>query len=689
MDGSLVPFLPAVMVAVEQLEKLGQLLAPHLAGAAAPLTPEAGTHLAGAAAAVSQLEADRCAAHQHLEAATIENTSMRERVHAGREHLSAENLGNVGDVVAARAAAQREVEALGAELQAARQRREDAAHLLQDLLHQNHNTHASRQQLKAQRELVVAALSDVAVQRRSSEEQLEQTRASIEELEPQTAAARREVMLLEESMALERAACPEQRDALSREEEQVQVEMTAQKKKNRTGQRELDKTNKLKGESLRRQQELESYMVEVGHEIQRLRETVSEQQLGDENKKQQKLQQQIETLKELMESGKHLGPAVGEVQQRISMMERKIEEGWASKLQLQDTLSQIWEELEHQRGKEVKSRAEHGQLAQQLEQQLGLQLDLTLWRQRGMASAAKHRDEIRVIEEEINQLVEEDFISRQGFTSDKEELCREVEWGKLNLHRGSEEMNPVTRLLEETQKKQEEHEAKMRSDIGHVRRRHEELLLDHQQRMLRLQLPEGPDLDLLMSHMAQSEKEQTRKESSLRKRLQKCITETERTNKSNEEKQKETEEKEDPLLLKELEDKCDEEESRAEGLKVLTSEQSRGLAELQRSSHAMEEGTGLLMQPRAELQEELAALQRRHLELLEQQASELRAVELSLYEAGVYLQQVGPENRRLHLSLRSMEDELLAARQQAERDQQLTRLFSHKTQVLLEGLQEV
>lgn len=672
MASCLVPDFPAVMVALEHLKELDKQLKED----GIPFAPEASLHLAEITAAITELEADRRAAHEHLEVETIENSKLRHQINNIRERMSREIM---ADVAAARASNAEEIEQLHKDLSAVSQLQEVTVKRKEALLSQNEALCPERERVKAEHEEIVAKLNDQITFKYGLQMQLDQTREQIEELKSFTAAVEQDKITLQQNMALEREAFTLKQDNLSGEVDQVEGKIKQQKQAVRRSRRELDRVNDKKRETHGHLGELMIHMAKLESSLQRL--TASrcqcETQLEGETQKHQELRQQRETLKkELCELGEAFSLAIQRLKEEIATMEDKIEEGRASRSVRQDSLAQIYERFKHQREEENEVKAEHFHISQQLERSR-LQLEERI------AFIVKHRKEIKEMDKQITELLEADAINRHMFERNQEEMCGDVDTEKRNVSHFEEEKRQVTTLLEEAKKKQEEHVAKMTSDIRSVRRRYQELR--QEEAALQQRQPKSADADLLMSHMTQCEVEYRQKETQHHLEIEQCTAETESIMRSNEEKQREVEEKEE--MLKEVEAKWDEEKSRHRRLEALTTELRRKRNDLELSIQRLKEKTSSLLQPREEMKAELEEIRESYMEGLSKQASDLRAAEMSIYDNRVKLEQVSMENSRLLLCITQMTEAVSRAREDKDRYWQEIHQFRQDIQAMFETLQ--
>ncbi|XP_042279124.1 coiled-coil domain-containing protein 175-like [Thunnus maccoyii] len=673
MASCLVPEFPAVMVALERLKELDKQLKDE----GVPFSPEASLHLTEITAAITELEADRRAAHEHLEVETIENSKLRHQINNIRERMSQDIM---ADVAAARASNAEEIEQLHKDLNTVSQLQETTVKRQEALMSQNEALRPERDQVKAEHEDVIAALNDQITLKYSLQMQLGHTQEQIEGLKSCIAAVEQDKITLQQNMVLEREAFAVKKDNLSGDVDLVEEKIKQQKQVIRRSRRDLDRVNDKKQETHDHLGELTIHMAKLESSMQRL--TASrcqfEKQLEGETQRHHELRKQRETLKkELYELGEAFSAAVQRLKDEIAAVEGKIEEGRASRILCQDSLAKIYEIFKLQHDEENEVRAEHSHVSQQLERSK-LQLEERI------ASIVKHSKEIKEMDKQIGELLEVDVIHKRIFERNQEELCVNVNVEKKNISQLEEEKRRLSQLLEETKRAHQEHVAKMTSDISSTRRRYEELRQE-EARLLQRQ-PMSADADLLMSHMTRSEVEYRQLETTHHQEMQQCATETESIMRSNEEKQREGEEKE--VMLKEVEAKCNEERSRHQSLKTRTSELRRRRNDLALSIQGLTEKTSSLLQPREEMKAELEELRAGYMGLLDKQASELRSVELSIYDNSVKLEQVSMENSRLHLCIRQMTEDVTRARENKDRYWQEIHQFNKDTQALLESLQE-
>ncbi|KAM9363885.1 uncharacterized protein ccdc175 [Symphorus nematophorus] len=673
MASCLVPDFPAVAVALEHLKELDKQLKED----AIPFSPEASLHLTGITAAITELEADRRAAHEHLEVESIENSKLRHQLNNVRYEISQEIM---ADVAAARASNAEEMEQLHKDLNTVSQLQDATVKRQEALLSQNKALYPEREQVKAEHEGIVAALNDQITLKYSLQMQLDQVQEQIKELKSAIAAVEQDKITLQQNMALEREAFTVRQDNLSREVKQIEGEIKQQEKVIKRRKRELDRVEDEKQETFGQLGKLMIHIAKLESSVRSL--TASrcqcEKQVKEETQKHQELRQQREMLKkELRELGEAFSIAVQHLQEEITSVEGNVEEGQAAQLLHQDSMTHIYEIFKRQRDEENEERAENFHISQQL-QRSKLQLEERI------ASIVRHSQEIKEMDKQITELLEADTINKRIFERNQEEVSHNMDAEKRNISQYEEEKRCLMGLLEEAKGKQEEHMAKMTSDIGSTRRRYEELL--QEKATLQQREPKSTDANLLMSHVTQCEVEYRQKETEHRQEIDQCTAETESIARSNEERQREAEEEEE--MLKEVEAKWNEEQSRHQRLKTLTYELRRKKEDLEVSIQGLQEKTSSLLQPKEEMKVELQEMRRTYMDVLDKQASELRAVEMSIYDNRVKLEQVNMENSRLHLCIRQMTEAVSRAREDKDRYWQEICQFKQGAKALFDSLQE-
>ncbi|XP_031723043.1 myosin-10 [Anarrhichthys ocellatus] len=673
MASCLVPDFPAVMVALEHLKELDKQLKED----DVPFSAEASLHLTEITTAITELEAARHAAHEHLEVESIENSNLRHQINNIRERMRQEIM---IDVAAARASNAEEIEQLRKDLNRVSQLQEATVKRQETLLSQKEALCPEREQAKAEHEEIIAVQNEQITSKCGLQRELEETRDRIDELKSCIAAVERDTVTLQQKMVLEREALTVNKDNLFRELHQAEGKVKQQEQSIRRSRGELDRLNDKKRETHKHLGELMIDMAKLESNLRRLAASrcQSEQQLQGQTQKHSELRQQRETLKkELRELGEVFCVAVQRLKEEIAAVEDKIEKVQASTLLFQDSLAKLYEVFKHQCDEENEVREEYVHVSQQLERSK-LQLEERI------ASIVKHSKEIKEMDKQIRDLLETEVITKRVFEGNRRDLCDNVETEKKNISHLEEEKKRLGGLLEEAKRKQEEQVAKMTSDIGDTRRRYQELR--REEAALQKRQPKSSNADLLMRHVTQCEVEYRQIETKHLEEIERCTAESMSITRSSKEKQREVEEQDE--MLKEEVAKWNEEQSRHQRLNTLTSELRGKRSDLELLIQGLKEETGALLQPKQEMKTELEELRESYTDVLDKQASELRAVEIGIYNNSISLEQVRVENSRLHLSIRQMTEDMDGAREDKERYWQEVHQFNRDINTLFESLQD-
>ncbi|XP_041839217.1 interaptin-like [Melanotaenia boesemani] len=668
----LIPDFPTVMIALEHLKDLDKQLSED----GVSFAPEASIHLTEITAAITTVETERRTSHEHLEVETIENSKLRHQINNLLKRISE---GIMADVAAVRASNAEEMDNLRKDLSTAYQLQEETMKRLQTLLSQNKILQPEREQVQAEKDAIVATLNDQLILKYNLKMQLDQTQEMIEELKSAIVAVEQKQVALQQNRILEREAFPEKKDTLSREMDQTGEEINQQKQAITRRRQELERVNMRREKTLSHLDELNIHMGKLESSVQKRMASRChcEQQLEEEIQKHQELKQRETLRKELHELRETFNHLVQNLQNEIAKVDDKKEKGQESRLLIQGILAGVQKVFKHHQDEENNVRAEYLHVSQQLERSK-LQLEERI------AGIVKHSKGTKEMEKEIKELQEADAINRLVFKRNQEELCIDMNAEKKNISQSEEEKRQLCQLLEEAAQRQKEHVAKMTLDISKIRSRYEELL--EEEAALHQRHPESSDVDMLMSHVTQSEVEYRQIESIHRQEMQQCVAEAESISQITQEKQRALQVKEE--MLKEVEVKFNEEQSRLERLDAHRFELNSKRSELSLSIQGKKEQISSLLQPKEDMKTQLENLQSYYIDMLDNQVLELRALEVGIYNNSVKLEEVNMENSRLHLRIKQMMEDISTTTQQKERNQKDIQQLSHNIKVLLESLQE-
>ncbi|XP_028311484.1 trichohyalin-like [Gouania willdenowi] len=667
----LVPEFPGVTVALERLKELDEGLTEH----GAP--PEAHRHLALISAAVSDLEAERRAAHELLDVETNENSELRHKIQQLSEKTSHDLQSGVAAVWESNSA---EIEKLREELGVASKLHQEATARHDELLQQNQAMCAEIERAKAEQDTLNASLEEEISLKTTLQEKLLETQRLTEEVESSIAAVEHHKVTLQQKMTLERNAFNAEKESLSKEEEKMEEKIKKQEEVIRMRRSELEKVNQRKEEAQRSLNDLSAQAAKLENNVEKLRTSLSqhEKRVQEETQMHQELEKQRERLeKKPQELDEAFRIAVTKLQEESVTAESEMEEDRVTSRALQEKITHIQQVHKHQREEEEKTRAEVTVVSQQLERS-------TLQLEERITSIIRYRQQIKEMEKRTRELQEKDAINRRLFQKNQEELRGnlETEW-RLVLQL-EDEMEQLHQQLEQLRTTQQEHEEQMNSSIGVMRRRYQEL--QREEAALLQRQPKSVDLELLRKHVLQSETESRQVENRRQKELQENREEMENLVRSIQEKQRELEQK--MVLLRQEEEMCEEKLNRNQSLMKLHQELERNKCELEDSIHDLEKKTSSLLKSREKLKLDLQELQERHMETLFLQTSALRAEEVQLYSSRTSLEQVQMENSRFYLAIRRMTEEVHRARRDRDGYLQDTQVLRHDTEALREALQE-
>ncbi|KAF6738616.1 hypothetical protein FQA47_022418 [Oryzias melastigma] len=623
MASCLVPEFPAVLVALEHLEELNRQLRED---------GEASILLSDIAAAVSQLEADRRAAHEHLEVETIENGKLRHQVSGVHERLRREVTAHAA---AARAAHAEEMETLRKDLSTASELHQQAAAKLLEVLIHSKELQAEQEARRSDLEEVVATFNDLLVQKQSRQVKLKQSSQLMEELRSSITAAEQELQTLQESMSLEREAFPKLKARLPRQVEEIQEETDQQVEAVNTRNQELDRVNKQKEEAQRNLEELDAHVAQLESNVARLKSSRQqcEQQLEDETRIHQELMEQ-NLKKELDDLKEVFSRTIYRLQDRMAAVEAKIVVCRAAMVLHRESLPQMEEIYKRRQAEENDGKAELLRVSQRLKR-LKLQLD------QSTAAIVQRHHEIRLMDRQVKELQETEAVNGRLLKKNKEKLLSSVHAERKNVSGLEDEVKQLRRQLEEETRRQEEHVEKMKADVSDNVRRYEELL--QEKAALHQRQPQSADPQILKSlSRPTGGGVQTRGE-------------------------------------------CPPPEHSGENhwrlrASARTSERSRG--------RRWRRKTRSQLLPKEDTKAELEEARARHMELLEEQASALRTVEVSVYDSSVKLEQVSAENRRLRLCIQQMTEDVRGAVENKDRYEWETQKFRRNQKALRKRLQE-
>lgn len=673
MASCLVPEFPAVTDALEHLRELDNELRED--GIA--FSVEASFHLSEITAAITELEGYQLVAQESLEAESSENGKLARHINNTKEEIRREIL---ADLAAVRASSAAEIDRLQKHLMGVSQMQDATTKRQNDLTRQNETLYSEKQQVKAEHEVTVAALNDQVSIRNGLQMKLDQSQEQIKAMTCCAVAAERDKVQLQERMELEREAFAVRREHVYREVERVEEEIKKQNQVLRRRKKELGRVNEKKQEALEHLSELKFQMAVLESSLQRVTESRSqcEKQLEGETQKYQHLKEKKELLKkDLQESKVTSSTLIQHLSEEINTMESEIAEGQASRALHQDSLAQIFQTLKQQHAMESQARADGFRVVQQL-QKSKLQLD------ERVACIVKHRKEIGEMDEQITALRQASTVNKRMFERDLQEMSSNMETQRRTIVHFEEEKKQFAELLDTVRNKQEEYVAKLTSDIRSTRRRYQELL--QEETALQQQQPLSMDTDLLIRHVKHCRAKYSEEEARWHQEIEECTADVDVICQSNKDKERQVEKEE--KRLKEVEAMWTEEELRHKRINSLVDELKKRETDLELMLLELNEKTSSLLQPRNELKAQLEDVQKCYMEMLENQITELRDAEMSMYDCVVKVEQVRLENSRFHLCIKQMTEDVCRAEEDGDRYQEETRLIGQEARDVLDSLRE-
>ncbi|CAL1602136.1 unnamed protein product [Knipowitschia caucasica] len=669
MASRLVPDFPAVLVALEHIKELEKQLREET------FHPDASAHLAEITRAVSGLEEERRAAHEHLEVATIENSKLRHEVNNTRDQMSAVI---VADVAAARASNAQEVDQLHRELQAVSRMQVETVKQQDIVKSDNDNLSFEREKVKAEHEEVIAALNSEITQKYALQSQLDQTRDLIEQLQASIASFEHNTLTLQQDLALEKEAFVKCRDDLSQESEEREEMMNHQQEVIWRSKRELELLHDSKRDGSDILDDLRIETVQLESSIERLQasKNQSENILAAEKEKYKQLVSQKEALeKQLDEMVNAFNTTIAALKKGIAAIEERMVGARATRVHTQDALETVYEVFKVYDDEETEVREEYDYVSGLLEKSRTQLEDR-------VETIVRHKKEIDEMEKQIEELKEEDMINKRVFESNWEELGESIDLEKQRANVLEEEKNQLQASLKEEKSSQEEYVKKMTASIKDTLRRVK--ILQREEATIKQKQPMAADEIKRHIELCKAEYEQI--ELLCRGKIQQCVDEIEIEMKMCEKKQSEVEEKENLLDVEEA--KWKEGRLRFEQLTKQEADFKRKKHELGESIDALGNETVNILLPRVEKKAELGRIRAEYMDQLKRQAAEMKSVEMRIYDSDVKLEQVRLENSRLHLRVRQMTEESNKAREDQRRYKEHVHRFKDDTEALVRILQE-
>ncbi|XP_055721233.1 coiled-coil domain-containing protein 175 [Salvelinus fontinalis] len=652
MASCLVPDFPAVLVALEHLGELDK----QLRNEGVPFSPEASHHLKEIAAAITELETSRRVAHEQLEVETIETSKLRHQCQT--IHDDVQNEISAG-VAAARNINAGQITQLQDELNSIVLEIELMEKKQEVLEKQNAILYPERELVKGDHENVINQLNYQLSEKANKQILLNETMNEIKEGKAKITDVETAKVELEEDMIQERKTFDETNENLQRECEEVINNIQNQKKNNEKKRRELDIFLPELLDKEDKVTEQKKQILQLEQSIAKL--TASEiqykEQLADEINTFEELVLQKEFhVKELAEVRIVFELKVQALQEKIVEVDGEMEEGQIVNAIRLESIAKMSDRFKAQRKEEDDVMAEHLNVSRRLEKS-------RLRLEERVASIAKHKIEIREMDEEIKQLHETNIVNADLFERNVDELHGQLNKEKKNIAIFEVEKEELCQSLENLKKDQVQHVKQVNSNIGLTRRRYEELL--EEEKKLRDHVFMGASIELLSNKIVKAEEGNEQITISYNAEIQQFITEAESVTQRRLEKEEDLKGKES--ILEEAEAQFDIDQSRHQKLKNHTSELKSKNNHLELFIQDMKESTSTLLKPKEDMKRSLEGLREKHMELLTSHAADIIATEKSIYDKGMMLEQVNMENSRLHVCIEQMKEDIWNTRKDQER----------------------
>ncbi|CAB1335410.1 unnamed protein product [Coregonus sp. 'balchen'] len=347
------------------------------------------------------------------------------------------------------------------------------------------------------------------------------------------------------------------------------------------------------------------------------------------------------------------------LQEKIVEVDGEMEEGQIVNAIRLESIAKMSDRFKAQRKEEDDVMAEHLNVSKRLEKS-------RLRLEERIASIAKHKIEIREMDEEIKQLHETNIVNADLFERNVDELHGQLNKEKKSIAIFEVEKEELCQSLENLKKDHEQHVNEVNFDIGLTRRRYEELL--EEEKKLQDHVFMGALIERLGNKIVKAEEVNEQMTISYNDEIQQFITEAESVTQSRLEKEEELKVKES--ILEEVEAQFDIDQSRHQKLKNHTSELKNKNNHLELSIQDMKENISTLLKPKEDMKRSLEGLREKHMELLTSHAADIIATEKSIYDNGMMLQQVNMENSRLHVCIEQMKEDIWNTRKDQERHTQ-------------------
>ncbi|XP_067311946.1 coiled-coil domain-containing protein 175 isoform X2 [Pseudorasbora parva] len=483
---------------------------------------------------------------------------------------------------------------------------------------------------------------------------------------------------LKENMIQKRITFAERKCAVGKEIEKTVLKIKGQRKINAETCREIAIITSELQDKEETVTQCEEHISELEKNIARL--TTSKMKckewLHEEISKAEKLDQQKEFHeRELLELAEAFEQKVQAIQEQMIETENEMKEEEKVKSALSEPHAKLSDIFRTQRKKEDDMIAEKHSLSKRLE-------DNKRRHEEDIISIAKFRFEIKNMKEEMRQLHDANIISADMFRKSLEE--QESQLAKQNISRAEieAEREKICQSLKTLKEEQKEYVREMNESIKQIEKRYGELLKEEKKLQDHILL--NAVIDSLTEEMANTEEEGKQMEMNYQSEILQLTRDAESVAQVHMEKQQELEIQES--ILATVESQLDIDDLKHQTLKNQITDLETQKKRLELSIEEVTKQTVVLLQPKDDLKKELMTLRAKHMEMLTANAAGISAVEKSIYENRVMLEQVGMENSRLHVCIEQMKEEILETEKDQEKYMQEVNRMTEEKHFLFKSL---
>ncbi|XP_050990090.1 interaptin [Labeo rohita] len=671
MAACLVPDFPAVRIALEHLGDLDKRLREE----GVSFSQEASHHLKETAEAIKDLESSRKIAREKLETETIETSKLRHRTMNLQDDIRSEIS---ACVTAAREGNAAELNRLQSELKTVVDDIQSMEEKQQLLEQENAVLIRERENIKGNYEDAVDQMNQQLSNKASLQMLLTEKQNEIQSLKDKIVQVEMAQQDLKENMVQRSKTFAESKHAVEKEIEEIVLKIKEQRKINAETRKELDIISSELQDKEETITQCEKHISQLEKNIARMTasKTMCKEWLHGEKSQKEELDRQKESHeRELLELAEAFEQKVQALQEQMMEVENEIKEEQKVKSALSEPLAKLSDIFSTQRKKEDDMIAEQHSLSKRLEEN-------KLRRDEDVVSIAKCRFEIKNMKEEMRQLHDANIINTDMFNKTLEEL--EGQLAKQNMNRSAVEAERE-KICQSRKTLKEEHEDYVReinAAIERTEKRYGELLEEKKQLQNHILL--NSVIKDLTAELANTEEEGKQMEMNYQAEIQQLTSNVESITQAHKEKEQELKDQES--ILEMVESQFDIENIKNQTLKNQITELETQRKHLELSIEEVTMQTTALLQPKEVLKRQLMTLRAKHMEMLTANTAVISAVEKSIYENKVMLEQVTMENSRLHVRIEQMMEEILNAKKDKEKYTQEAKWMNEEMQSLFKSL---